>query len=157
MIPILLLSWGSWTLVLGSVVKFPAIALHQLFSSFPRLKQMFKRKIISFCLTVCILLVLKVLFMRNFFVQVIFLVPLFFSPAAEVWVAAKTSPEATLCQTFLPNTFIFLFPSEAHVIASQSSGEITATGWLQPGITGRWDGPATQQGANPLVFLSTLH
>lgn len=46
----------------------------------------------------------------------------------------------------------------AHAVASESSGEITATGRLQPGITGCRDGPAPQQGSSSLPDLtSTPH
>lgn len=59
-----------------------------------------------------------------------------------------------MCQTFLsviPSSLCF--SPAAHAVASESSGEITATSRFQPGITGCRDGPATQQGTDTFIFL----
>lgn len=60
-----------------------------------------------------------------------------------------------MCQAFLtviPSSLSF--SPAAYAVASESSGEITAAGRLQPGITGGGDGPAPQQGADSSASLS---
>lgn len=78
----------------------------------------------------------------------------FFRPHSTEPGSLKASPWAKICQSCLcviPSSLCF--SPTAHAVTSESSGEITATGRLQPGITSCWDGPTTQQGTENLCFF----